>query len=165
MIDLKKEENMVRITSRLCLLIVLIIAMNFFFACRSNLPTDDVNHSPEIWEIELSGNADGKLTMNLALVQTGKDIYSLSGNISGLFNDHLWGSGDAEWELTGKIINKSIEINFSGSSNMAEGPSQVTGKAKGTISKLEGSGTWDIFIHARGKRSGTFAMKRVESTQ
>ena len=156
---------MFRFTFRLYLLIVLIFAMNFLFACRSNIPTDDVNHRSEIWEVELSGNADGKLTMNLALAQTGKDIYSLSGNISGLFNDHLWGSGDAEWELTGEIINKSIEISFSGSSDMAEGPSQVTGKAKGTISKFKGSGTWDIFIHARGKRAGTFAMKKKESTQ
>ena len=55
-----------------------------------------------------------------------------------------------------------MELNFSGSSNMAEGPSTVSGKMNGAISMLEGSGTWEVLIHARGRSDGTFTMQKVK---
>jgi len=153
---------MIRFTFRFNILIILIFAMTSFFACRNTAPSDDVDVKYEIWEIALSGNTEGKLTMNLRLIQIGTDTYSISGNMSGGIKDYKWGSGDADYKFKGKVVNKLIELTLSGSSNMAEGPSTVSGKMNGAISMLEGSGTWEVLIHARGKSEGTFTMKKLD---
>jgi hypothetical protein len=87
----------------------------------------------------------------------------MKGKMAGPIKDYQWGSGDADYKFKGKIDNKLIELRFSGSSNMAEGPSTVSGTMKGAVSMLEGSGTWEVIIHARGKSNGTFTMKKLES--
>jgi hypothetical protein len=139
--------------------------MSFFFACRYKTPSDDLDAKFEIWELEISGNTEGKLTMMIKRIQIGEDKYSISGKISGMIKDYRWGISDADYKLKGKINNKLIEASFSGSSNMAEGPSTVSGKMSGTISMSEGSGIWEVFIHARGKSDGTYIMKKLEPSQ
>lgn len=49
---------------------------------------------------------------------------------------------------------------FSGHSDMAEGPSHVSGRMRGTVFKSLGSGTWNA-IHSLGSSAGKYTMKKI----
>ncbi|MGD8667296.1 MAG: hypothetical protein PVG59_19340 [Desulfobacterales bacterium] len=144
------------------LLIIIVFTWAFFQACRSDSLSNNRDSDTEIWEIELSGNTEGKLQMRLEKKKIGTAKYSISGRLYGTINDYRWGIGEADYKLSGTIENQSIKASFSGLSDMAEGPSGSNGNFSGTLSDSQGSGIWKIIIHARGRSDGTFIMKKIE---
>lgn len=154
---------MVGLKERLIALLVFTAALTPF-GCAHKAPTTDTDAEVEIWQLELTGQTRGKLQMTLGRIETEKDIYSVTGKISGEINDQIGGSGSADYKLVGKIENDVLTLRFNGHSQMAEGSSSVIGTMRGSISKLQGSGTWKV-VHALGSSTGQYTMKKTASSQ
>ena len=134
--------------------------LSFFFACAHQQPIDPKDTDVEVWELILSGQAEGKLKMLMRRVEIGEGMYSIAGKISGMIDDHRAGFGEADFKFKGKIENKVFSVNLGGRSDMAEGPSSIVGKMNGTVEMLKGSGHWAV-SHALGSSTGKYVMAKL----
>ena len=137
-----------------------ILALNYFFACAHKEPVVTGDTEAEIWECQLTGGTQGNLNMLIKRTKIENDIYAIAGKLYGKIEDHIGGTGEADYKLEGKIERDVFKASFSGHSEMAEGPSDVSGRMRGTVSKSLGSGTWNA-IHSLGSSAGKYTMKKI----
>ena len=137
-----------------------VLALNYFFACAHKEPAETENTEVEIWELQLTGGTQGNLNMLIKRTKIENDIYAIAGKLYGKIEDHIGGTGEADYKLEGKIERDVFKASFSGHSEMAEGPSDVSGRMRGTVSNSLGSGTWNA-IHSLGSSTGKYTMKKI----
>ena len=150
---------MTRLNSRLNTLFLLVFSMSYLFSCAHGDQIDPGDPEVEIWELQLTGQTQGTLSMLIKRTKVENDIYVIAGKFYGKIDDHIGGKGETDYKLEGRIEGDFFKASFTGHSEMAEGPSYVSGSMKGTISKSQGSGTWRA-LHSLGPSSGKYTMKK-----
>jgi hypothetical protein len=155
---------MTKLKFRFIAVLAFVAIQSILFACASNAPTVTAMAEVEAWELELTGQTVGNLKMTLKRIRIDEDMYSITGKISGSIKDDRAGLGDADYKLKGKIDKGILTASLGGRSEMAEGPSAVSGRMKGTVSGSLGSGTWRV-SHVYGYSAGKYTMKKIESSQ
>jgi hypothetical protein len=151
---------MANLIHKFILVLICLAISNYLFACTTNTPVKNKQVAVEIWQIELTGQTEGKLKMVLKLSNSENDIHSFKGKLTGPIKDYQGGMGDADYKLRGKINKDVFTANIGGHADMAAGPSSVNGKMQGKIVGSQGSGTWRV-IHALGLSSGKYTMKKI----
>ena len=151
---------MARLKLEFTVMFLIALALNYFFACAHKEPTETGDAEVEIWELQLTGGTQGNLNMRIKRTKIENGVYALTGKLYGKIDDHIGGKGEADYKLEGKIEKDVFKASFSGHSEMAEGPSDVSGRMRGTISKSQGSGTWNA-LHALGSSAGSYTMKKI----
>ena len=150
---------MTRFNSRFNALLLLVFSMSYLFSCAHGDQIDPGDPEVEIWELQLTGQTQGTLSMLIKRTKIQNDIYVIAGKFFGKIHDHIGGKGEADYTLEGKIEGDFFKASFAGHSEMAEGPSHVSGSINGTISESQGSGTWRA-LHALGPSTGKYTMKK-----
>ena len=150
---------MTRLNSRFNTLFLLVFSMGYLFSCAHGDQIDPGDPEVEIWELQLTGQTQGTLSMLIKRTKIENDIYAIAGKFYGKIDDHIGGKGEADYKLEGRIEGDFFKASFSGHSEMAEGPSYVSGSMNGTISKSQGSGTWRA-LHSLGPSTGKYTMKK-----
>ncbi len=144
----------------------------FLFTCFSvsvfaepKQPVDTGDAEEEIWELVVTGDTESKCNMVLKQSKIEKDTYFVSGKISGKIQDLRWGAGHITFKLKGKTGKSIFVAGLSGHADMDEGEAAgvyfVYGKLKGTLSKSQGFGTWQV-EHEFGSPSGEWTAKRIK---
>jgi hypothetical protein len=151
---------MARLKLKFIVMFLFVLALNYFFACAHKEPAETENTEVEIWELQLTGGTQGNLNMLIKRTKIENDIYAIAGKLYGKIEDHIGGTGEADYKLEGKIERDVFKASFSGHSEMAEGPSDVSGRMRGTVSNSLGSGTWNA-IHSLGSSAGKYTMKKI----
>lgn len=150
---------MSRLNSRFNAFLLYVFSIGCLFSCAHGDQIDPGGPEIEIWELQLTGQTQGTLSMLIKRTKIQNDIYVIAGKFYGKIHDHIGGKGEADYKLEGRIEGDFFKASFSGHSEMAEGPSYVNGSMKGTISKSQGSGTWRA-LHALGPSTGKYTMKK-----
>jgi hypothetical protein len=155
---------MTKLKYRFMAVISFVVIQSILFACASNTPTVAGKDAVEVWELEITGQTVGNLKMTLRRIQIERDIYSITGKIAGRIKDDQGGSGNAAYKLKGKIDKGVLTASLGGRSQMAAGPSSISGRMKGAVSGSLGSGTWRI-AHENGYSAGKYTMKKIDSSK
>lgn len=150
---------MTRLNSRFNTLFLLVFSMSYLFSCAHGDQIDPGDAEVEIWELQLTGQTQGTLSMLIKRTKVENDIYVIAGKFYGKIDDHIGGKGEADYKLEGRIEGDFFKASFSGHSEMAEGPSDVNGSMNGTIFLSHGSGTWSA-LHSLGPSTGKYTMKK-----
>lgn len=153
---------MIKMKETLIVCFCIIVSLNAL-GCANMAPSVAKDAETEIWQLEFSGQTRGNLELTLHRVETQMGVYSVSGTLVGEVEDHLGGSGEADFALKGIIKDGVLKSSLNGSAAVAEGLSSTDGTLQGTISDLEGSGTWTI-MHTLGSSSGNYTMKRANNS-
>ncbi len=146
-----------------------LVAFSFFSASAFAGPKDHAGAQVEVWELQISGDTEGKCDLFLKRSETEKDVYFVTGKFSGKIEDTQWGAGRLDCKLTGKTRKSDFSIDWKGFANMQDGDAAdmslpVTGKAKGSLTESEGSGTWSC-THEWGMISGKWTVKKIRGSQ
>ena len=139
--------------------LLLVFSLNYLFSCAHGEQFDPGDTEVEIWELQLTGGTQGNLNMLIKRTKIENDIYAIAGKFYGKIKDHKGGAGEVDYKFEGKIDKDIFKISFSGHSEMAEGPSYVSGSMNGTIFKSQGSGTYRA-LHSLGPSTGKYTMKK-----
>ena len=150
---------MTRLNSRFKLGLLLVFSLSYLFSCAHGEQIDPGDPEVEIWELQLTGGTQGNLNMLIKRTKIENDIYAIAGKFYGKIEDHKGGAGEADYKFEGRIEGDFFKASFSGHSEMAEGPSYVSGSMNGTIIKSQGSGTYRA-LHSLGPSTGKYTMKR-----
>jgi hypothetical protein len=150
---------MSRLNSRFNAFLLFVFSIGCLFSCVHGDQIDPEDTQVEIWELQLTGQTQGTLSMLIKRTKIQNDIYVIAGKFYGEIDDHIGGKGEADYKLEGRIEGDIFKASFSGHSEMAEGPSYVNGSMNGTIFKSQGSGTWSA-SHSLGPSSGKYTMKK-----
>ena len=150
---------MCRFNSRFKALLLLVFTTSYLFSCAHGDRIDPGDPGAEIWELQLTGQTQGTLSMLIKRTNIQNDIYGIAGKFYGKIHDHIGGKGEADYKLEGRIEGDFFNASFTGYSEMAEGPSYVSGNFSGTIFESQGSGTWRA-LHALGPSTGKYTMKK-----
>jgi hypothetical protein len=137
-----------------------VVALNHFFSCAHKESTVTGDTEVETWELQLTGDTQGRLKLLIMRTKIENDTYAIAGKLYGKIEDHIGGPGQAAYELEGKIEKDVFKARFSGHSDMAEGPSDVSGHMRGSVFKSRGSGTWNA-VHSLGSSAGNYSMKII----
>ncbi len=156
-------NNMIQLKDKLILYFVFVFLLSLL-SCADMAPSVAKNAEAEIWQLEFSGQTRGNLEMTLNRIEIIKDAYSVSGKIVGEIEDHLGGSGIADFTLEGSIKDGVLKSSLNGHAAVAEGLSPTNGTLQGDLSDVEGSGTWTI-MHTLGSSSGNYTMKRAKNLE
>ena len=143
----------------------------FLFTCfnasvfaEPKQPVDTGDAEEEIWELIITGDTESRCNMVLKQSKIEKDTYFVSGKFSGKIQDLQWGPGRIRCKLKGKSGKSIFVADLSGHADMDEGDAAgihfVSGKLKGTLSKSQGFGTWQV-EHGFGSPSGQWTAKRI----
>ena len=138
-----------------------VLALNHLFACEHKELAETENTQVELWELQLTGGTQGNLNMIIKRTNIENDTYAIAGKLYGKIEDHIGGTGEADYKLEGKIKRDVFKASFGGHFDMAEGPSHVSGHMTGTVFKSLGSGTWNA-IHSLGSSAGKYTMKKIK---
>lgn len=119
----------------------------------------------EVWELTITGDTKARCKMFLVQSNIEKDKYFVSGNFAGKIHDDRWGAGRIRCTLKGKTGKSVFVADLRGQADMEEGEAAgvyfISGKAKGTLSKAQGFGTWYV-EHEFGSPRGEWTAKRIE---
>ena len=129
-------------------------------SAKQSIETQDLEK--EIWELHVTGEVAGKLKMVLIRTKIEKEIFTITGQISGRLKDYRAGTGMGDYQLEGKIENEIFKANFSGNSSMEAGPSPTSGRLNGTIYTSKGSGKYSV-LYAFGSSHGDYIMRKIHS--
>lgn len=117
----------------------------------------------ETWELQLTGDTQGKLELFLEREEIVKDTYSVRGKLSGLVQDYHGGPLELRCKLEGKIESNIILADFTGYAAHVEiGSVFVTGTIRGAISKSKGLGNFSM-KHSMGSSVGEWTMKQIKA--
>jgi hypothetical protein len=155
---------MSRFTQKLIVVFLFVFALSSFYSCAHKEPVDIIDTEAEIWELQITGDTEGKLKMMLTRERIEKDIYSIAGNFSGRIKDHIGGTGELQCKLRGKIEKNIFLGDFAGPADMGVMSVYVQGTMKGAISKSQGFGTWSL-THQAGSSAGEWAIKIIKPCQ
>lgn len=150
---------MTRLNSRFNALFLLVFSMVCLFSCAHGDQIDPGDPEVEIWELQLTGETQGIISMLIKRNEIDNGVYAIVGKLCGKIDDHIGGKGEADYKLEGRIEGDIFKASFSGHSEMAEGPSYVNGSMNGTIFESQGSGTWSA-LHSQGPSTGKYTMKK-----
>ena len=150
---------MTSLNSRFIVALLLVFSLSYLFSCAHGEQIDPGDTEVEIWELQLTGGTQGNLNMLFKKTEIENGIYAIVGKLCGKIDDHIGGKGEADYKLEGRIEGDFFKATFSGHSEMAEGPSYVSGSMNGTIFKSQGSGTWRA-LHSLGPSTGKYTMKK-----
>jgi len=129
-------------------------------------PVNPEGDGGQIWEVTFTGDIDSKSNLVLKKSKTEEDTYFVSGKFSGKMQDERWGAGEIRCELKGRTTKSMFSVKISGYAHIQEGeaaafsPHRVWGKFRGTLSKSQGFGTWDL-QHQYGAPKGEWTAKRI----
>ena len=154
-----KRHTMTNLNPRFIVALLLVFSMSYLFSCAHREQIDPGDTEVEIWELQLTGGTQGNLNMLIKRTKIENDIYAIAGKFYGKIEDHKGGAGEADYKFEGRIEGDFFKASFSGHSEMAEGPSYVSGSMNGTIFKSQGSGTWRA-LHSLGPSTGKYTMKK-----
>ena len=150
---------MTRLNLRFIAGLLFVFSMSYLFSCAHGEQIDPGDTQVEIWELQLTGETQGIINMLIKRTKIENDIYAIVGKLCGKIDDHIGGKGEADYKLEGRIEGDFFKASFSGHSEMAEGPSYVSGSMRGTIINSQGSGTYSA-LHSLGPSSGKYTMKK-----
>ena len=150
---------MTRLNSRFIAGLLLVFSLSYLFSCAHGEQIDPGDTEVEIWELQLTGETQGIINMLLKKTEVENGVYAIVGKLCGKIDDHIGGKGEADYKLEGRIEGDFFKASFSGHSEMAEGPSYVSGSMSGTIIKSQGSGTYRA-LHSLGPSTGKYTMKK-----
>lgn len=150
---------MTRLNSKSIVGLLLVFSLSYLFSCAHGDQIDPGDPEVEIWELQLTGETQGNLNMLIKRTKIENDIYAIVGKLCGKIDDHIGGKGEADYKLEGRIEGDFFKASFSGHSEMAEGPSYVSGSIRGTIINSQGSGTYRA-LHSLGPSTGKYTMKK-----
>lgn len=119
-----------------------------FSACAHKELTETPDTETEIWEMQIKGDTEAKYSMLLKRVRIEKDVYSITGEFSGMAHDHIGGAGMVKCGLHGKIEKNNLKVHFTGHGDMAISLS-LSGSFWGILSEWKGSGKWWV-VHQEG---------------
>jgi len=154
-----RRHIITRLNSRFIVALLLVFSLSYLFSCAHGEQFDPGDTEVEIWELQLTGGTQGSLNMLIKRTKIENDIYAIAGKFYGKIEDHKGGAGEADYKFEGRIEGDFFKASFSGHSEMAEGPSYVSGSMNGTIFKSQGSGTYRA-LHSLGPSTGKYTMKR-----
>ena len=154
-----KRHTMTSLNPRFIVALLLVFSLSYLFSCAHREQIDPGDTEVEIWELQLTGGTQGNLNMLIKRTKIENDIYAIAGKFYGKIEDHKGGAGEADYKFEGRIEGDFFKASFSGHSEMAEGPSYVSGSMNGTIFKSQGSGTWRA-LHSLGPSTGKYTMKK-----
>ena len=137
----------------------MVFSLSYLFSCAHGEQIDPGDTEVEIWELQLTGETQGIINMLLKKTEVENGVYAIVGKLCGKIDDHIGGKGEADYKLEGRIEGDFFKASFSGHSEMAEGPSYVSGSMSGTIIKSQGSGTYRA-LHSLGQSTGKYTMKK-----
>ena len=150
---------MTKLRQVLTVVLFLVFVLNCFLALAHQDAADASDAKGEIWELQLTGDTEGTLKLVLWRAKIEKDIYSIKGKFSGSIIDHVGGQGECVFQLKG-IINKNVVLaDFNGPVETADTEADIRGTLKGTISDIQGFGTFSL-IHSMGISDGEWSIKK-----
>ncbi|MCD6298721.1 MAG: hypothetical protein J7M30_16370 [Deltaproteobacteria bacterium] len=132
-------------------------------ACTYKEPIDMPDSRTEVWELQINGETEAKYRMLLKRVRVEKDVWSISGEFSGMADDHIGGRGMVKCNFHGKIDRNNLKADFTGHGDMAVSLS-LSGSLWGTLSDSKGSGEWRV-SHEEGQSKGQWTMKRIKNNE
>ncbi len=132
-------------------------------ACTHREPFDKPDSGTEVWELQATGETEAKYRMLLKRVPVKKDVYSISGEFSGMADDHIGGRGMVTCKFHGKIEGTNLKVDFTGYGDMALSLS-LNGSIWGTLSDSKGSGEY-LVSHEEGQSKGQWTMKRINHSK
>ena len=113
---------MARLNSRFLVVLLFVFSMSYFFACAHRGLIDTADTEVEIWELQLTGQTQGTLSMLIKRTKIPNDIYVIAGKFYGKIDDHIGGKGKADYKLEGRFKGGFFKANFSGHSKWLKGP-------------------------------------------
>ena len=94
---------MTRFNLRFNALLLLVFSMSYLFSCAHGDQIDPGDPEVEIWELQLTGQTQGTLSMLIKRTKIQNDIYVIAGKFYGKIHDHIGGKGEANYKLEGRI--------------------------------------------------------------
>lgn len=152
------EAHYDRLNLRFIAGLLLVFSLGYLFSCAHGEQIDPGDTEVEIWELQLTGETQGIINI-LKKTEIENGVYAIVGKLCGKIDDHIGGKGEADYKLEGRIEADFFKASFSGHSEMAEGPSYVSGSISRTIIKSQGSGTYRA-LHSLGPSTGKYTMKK-----
>jgi len=152
-----------RASQRIRVVLLFVFTLACSTACTHKEPVDMPDSGTEVWELQINGEAEAKCKMLLKRVRVEKDVCSISGELSGMADDHIGGRGMVKCEFHRKIDRNNLKADFTGQGEMAVSLS-LSGSLWGTISDSKGSGEWRVY-HDEGYSEGKWTMKRISPSQ
>ena len=128
-------------------------------ACTNKGPFHRPDPIMEVWELKVEGETVATYRMLLKRVSVEKGVWSISGEFSGLADDHIGGRGMVKCTFHGKIEGHILKADFTGQGDMAL-PLTLSGILWGHLDDSNGSGEWKV-SHEEGQSKGKWVMKRV----
>ncbi|NIQ38805.1 MAG: hypothetical protein GTN81_09465 [Proteobacteria bacterium] len=145
-----------RVKKKLMGMFIFVFTLTCFYAFAGGAET-------EVWELQLTGDIKGTLKMKLERAQNERENYSITGKFSGKIHDYEAGLGRLSCKFKGKIEEGVFVASFTGYADLAVNV-RVKGTMKGTVSRLEGSGSWSL-KHSQGSRAGEWMIKKIKASQ
>ena len=150
---------MSKYSQRIILVFLFVFTLTCSPACTHKESVGMPDSGTEVWELQINGETEAKYRMLLKRVRVENDVCSISGEFSGMADDHIGGRGMVKCRFHGKIERNNLKADFKGHGDMAVSLS-LSGSFWGTLSVSKGSGEWRV-SHEEGQSKGQWTMKRI----